>query len=62
MLGHKSATMTLDLYAHLFADQLDQVADAMDAARTSFRDQADFLRTKPIARDLDGARRRAGGQ
>lgn len=33
MLGHKSATMTLDLYGHLFADQLDDVADAMDAAR-----------------------------
>ena len=24
MLGHKSATMTLDLYGHLFPDQLDQ--------------------------------------
>jgi integrase len=45
MLGHKSATMTLDLYGHLFADQLDEVADAMDAARTSAQDHADFLRT-----------------
>jgi integrase len=45
MLGHKSATMTLDLYSPLFADQLDEVADAMDAARTSARDRADFLRT-----------------
>jgi integrase len=34
MLGHKSATMTLDLYGHLFGDRLDVVADAMDAART----------------------------
>lgn len=33
MLGHKSATMTLDLYGHLFGDRLDTVADAMDAAR-----------------------------
>ncbi|MDR1387927.1 MAG: site-specific integrase [Propionibacteriaceae bacterium] len=33
MLGHKSATMTLDLYGHLFPDRLDQVADAMTAAR-----------------------------
>jgi integrase len=33
MLGHRSATMTLDLYGHLFADQLDEVADALDAAR-----------------------------
>ena len=32
MLGHKSATMTLDLYGHLFPDQLDQIADALDAA------------------------------
>ena len=42
MLGHKSATMTLDLYGHLFGDQLDQVADAMDAARSSVQDHADF--------------------
>jgi len=35
MLGHKSATMTLDLYGHLFPDRLDVVADAMDAARTA---------------------------
>jgi hypothetical protein len=35
MLGHKSATMTLDQYGHLFGDRLDVVADAMDAARTS---------------------------
>jgi integrase len=35
MLGHKSATMTLDLYGHLFPDQLDQVADALDAAHGS---------------------------
>jgi Site-specific recombinase XerD len=33
MLGHKSATMTLDLYGHLFGDQLDEVADALDIAR-----------------------------
>ena len=35
MLGHKSATMTLDQYGHLFGDRLDVVADAMDAARSS---------------------------
>lgn len=34
MLGHKSATMTLDLYGHLFADQLDEVSDAMERSRT----------------------------
>jgi integrase len=32
MLGHKSATMTLDLYGHLFPDQLDDVAERLDAA------------------------------
>lgn len=32
--------MTLDLYGHLFADQLDQVADALDAARSSAKKQA----------------------
>ncbi|WP_435825186.1 tyrosine-type recombinase/integrase [Nocardiopsis alba] len=33
MLGHKTATMTLGRYGHLFPDRLDEVADAMDAAR-----------------------------
>ncbi len=35
MLGHKSATMTLDLYGHLFGDRLDEVADALDAAASA---------------------------
>jgi integrase len=36
MLGHKSATMTLDLYGHLFESRLDEVADRLDrAARAS---------------------------
>jgi hypothetical protein len=35
MLGHGSATMMLDLYGHLFPDQLDEVAEAMEAARRS---------------------------
>ena len=33
MLGHASASMTLDVYADLFDDDLDGVAVAMDAAR-----------------------------
>jgi integrase len=32
MLGHKTATMTLDLYGHLFPDRLDELADRMDDA------------------------------
>ncbi len=42
MLGHKTATLTLDLYGHLFPDDLDAVAVGIDAgARTA----ADRLRT-----------------
>lgn len=32
MLGHASAAMTLDVYADLFEDSLDEVADRLDAA------------------------------
>jgi integrase len=35
MLGHQSATMTLDQYGHLFGDRLATVADAVEAARTA---------------------------
>jgi integrase len=35
MLGHKSATMTLDLYGHLFPDQLDEGADVLHAAHVA---------------------------
>ena len=41
MLGHASATMTLDTYGHLFEDRLDEVAAAMDAARTAERAKRD---------------------
>jgi site-specific recombinase XerD len=69
MLGHASATMTLDLYGHLYPDRLDEIADRMDAARTartatsrtSAQDHADFLRTNgqliklPISNNRPGA-------
>lgn len=42
MLGHKTATLTLDLYGHLFPDDLDAVADGMDCGA---RAAADYLRT-----------------
>jgi integrase len=32
MLGHASATLTLDRYGHLFADDLDAVADRIESA------------------------------
>ena len=40
MMGHASATMTWDLYGHLYDGDLDTVADRLDTAR------AEFLRTK----------------
>jgi integrase len=43
MLGHASAAMTLDVYAGLFADDLDAVADRLDEAAA--RARADYLRT-----------------
>ena len=47
MLGHKSATVTLDLYGDLFADDLDTVTDRLDArARTAHEILADYLRTE----------------
>jgi len=52
MLGHASATMTLDTYGHLFEDRLDEVGDAMDRARAAARrrrDGADLLpRVAPV--------------
>ena len=48
MLGHASAAMTLDTYTDLFDDDLDVVADRLDAVRSSAtRTPADFLRTEP---------------
>jgi integrase len=42
LLGHKTATLTLDRYGHLFPDDLGRIADAFDtAAQTA----ADALRT-----------------
>ncbi|WP_307871695.1 tyrosine-type recombinase/integrase [Micromonospora sp. U21] len=43
MLGHASASMTLDVYAGLFGDDLDAVANRLDEAVTA-RDK-DYLRT-----------------
>ena len=37
MLGHASAAMTLDVYSGLFDDDLDAVADRMDAAAARVR-------------------------
>lgn len=46
MLGHKSAALTLDTYADLFPDDLEAVAEALDAAVLALRESAaDALRT-----------------
>ena len=42
LLGHKTATLTLDRYGHLFPDDLGRIADAFDAAAET---TADWLRT-----------------
>jgi integrase len=34
MLGHKTATLTLDTYGHLWPDRLDEVSDSLDLQRT----------------------------
>lgn len=49
MLGHASAAMTLDVYAGLFTDGLDAVADRMDAVA---RAAADSLRTGAVVTPL----------
>lgn len=50
MLGHASAAMTLDVSAGLLNDDLDAVADRLDAAAAVPR--ADYLRTVAVS---DGA-------
>ena len=45
MLGHAKASMTLDVYADLFDDDVDNVADRLDAA---IKSTADSLRTKLV--------------
>jgi integrase len=48
MLGHASATLTLDLYGHLFPDELEGVAERLDVAAA--RSAEDSLRTKQGSR------------
>ena len=37
LLGHETATMTLDTYGHLFSDDLTQVAKSLDTAARASR-------------------------
>lgn len=52
MLGHASATLTLDRYGHLLGDELDGVADRLDAAR-----EAGVPPVRPEAQIVDLPRR-----
>lgn len=47
MLGHAKASMTLDVYADLFDDDLEAVADRLDEVARSARERilADSVRT-----------------
>ena len=50
MLGHAKASMTLDVYADLFDDDLDVVAAQLDTAITTSKQiLADQLRTGPVS-------------
>jgi integrase len=60
MLGHKSATLTLDLYGHLFPDRLDVVAEAMDAARAKALADRHQIGTKQAPGEVVELRRRCG--
>lgn len=44
MLGHSSPSVTLDVYSHLFADDLDAVADRLNEAK--IKAGADQVRTR----------------
>lgn len=57
ILGHASAAMTLDVYAKLFDDDLDAVADRLDQAAA--QDRADLVRTDAVVLHC---RRRAQGR
>jgi integrase len=46
-LGHRSATLTLDRYGHLFPDELDGLSDALESLRS-----ADSLRTATDVGDV----------
>ena len=49
MLGHASAQITLDRYSHLYEDDLEELADSMDA-----RYGAAQVRPKPEFGDVLG--------
>jgi integrase len=53
-LGHRTATMTLDRYTHLFPDELDALSNALDGLKS--RTPADSLRTPGRVADITDRR------
>jgi len=54
MLGHITATTTLDTYGHLFPDQLDDVAEKTSARRTAaLREAACSVSSETIRSESD---------
>jgi hypothetical protein len=51
MLGHKDAAMTLNVYASLFEDDLDDVSNRLDAALLAA--SAACMRPEPSAAILE---------
>jgi integrase len=45
MLGHASAQMALDRYSHLYDDDLEDLADAMDARYRAAQDRIEWSYT-----------------
>ena len=50
LLGHASAAVTLDVYAGLFGDDLDAVADRLDAAAEVSRTSRGLTADRPSRR------------
>ena len=48
-MGHKTATITLDRYGHMFPEDLDFIAEALDNAA------ADWLRTEPSLKSVSNS-------
>ena len=61
MLGHASASMTLDVYAGLFGDDLDAVAHRLDQA-VAARDKHDLGAGTADAAAIDLGKRRSPGR
>jgi site-specific recombinase XerD len=47
MLGHKSATLTLDRYGHLYPDELQGVADRLDSLHAAAADFSKCAQSVP---------------